>query len=192
MERTLKNTDIPYRIRLSKRAIYARISASHKGIEVTIPEDTPIAYAEKFAEKKGAWITSKHKELSQLKEKAKIHLTADTQNTTTAELKRQLKVKVKDIIIRHHIALGRPKQLRIKEQSSRWGSCSSKGGININWKLIFAPEHVLEYVVVHELCHMTHMNHSKDFWNLVEDILPEYIQAKHWLKTNGQVLMSTS
>lgn len=190
MNRMLKNTDTPYTIRLSKRAVYARISASHKGIEVTIPEGTPLSYAEEFAEKKRVWITNKYLELSATAQQAKAHIPDVLINTSQTELKRQLKIQVKDIIIRYHSTLGRPKQLRIKEQSSRWGSCSSKSGININWKLIFAPTDVLEYVVVHELCHMTHMNHSADFWNLVESVLPEYAKSKNWLKIHGQTLMS--
>ena len=65
-----------------------------------------------------------------------------------------------------------PCKVVIKDQKTRWGSCSKKGNINLNWRLIMAPLHVIDYVVVHELCHLKVMNHSKDFWNLVESILP--------------------
>lgn len=72
--------------------------------------------------------------------------------------------------------------IRIKDVRSRWGSCSSKRNLNFNWRLVMAPLEVLDYVVVHELCHLKEMNHSKAFWNLVEGILPEYKRLRDWLK----------
>ena len=70
----------------------------------------------------------------------------------------------------------------IKDVKSRWGSCSSKRNLNFNWWLIMAPMEVLDYVVVHELCHLKEMNHSKDFWVLVEGILPDYKERRKWLR----------
>ena len=81
-----------------------------------------------------------------------------------------------------------PRKVVIKNQKTRWGSCSKKGNINLNWRLIMAPLHVIDYVVVHELCHLKVMNHSKDFWNLVEFILPDYCEGRKWLKVNGNRL----
>lgn len=78
-----------------------------------------------------------------------------------------------------------PTSIVVKEQKRRWGSCTSKRKILFNWKLIMAPLPVIDYVVVHEMCHLVHMNHSKDFWNLVESILPDYKERKKWLKLNG-------
>lgn len=78
--------------------------------------------------------------------------------------------------------------IRIKEQKSRWGSCSSLGNLNFNWKLVIAPPEILDYVVVHEMCHYKHMNHSKEFWKEVEKILPDYKERKKWLQVNGQYL----
>lgn len=79
-------------------------------------------------------------------------------------------------------------EIHIKDQKTRWGSCSSRRNLNFNWNLIMAPPSVLDYVVVHELCHLTHMNHSRDFWNLVEHVMPEYQQVKNWLRENGALL----
>lgn len=78
--------------------------------------------------------------------------------------------------------------IHIKDQRSRWGSCSSKKNLNFNWRLIMAPEPVLDYVVIHELCHLKHMDHSAAFWELVESICPEYKQYKRWLKDRGENL----
>jgi len=76
----------------------------------------------------------------------------------------------------------------LREQKTRWGSCSSKGNLNFNWKLIMAPSFVLEYIVVHELCHLIHMNHSKVFWLKVEEFMPDYRSAELWLKLNSRKL----
>ncbi len=82
-----------------------------------------------------------------------------------------------------------PLKVVIKEQKTRWGSCSSKGNINLNWRLVMAPISVIDYVIVHELCHMKIMNHSKDFWNQVELIMPNYNVRRKWLRENGNKLI---
>ncbi len=79
-------------------------------------------------------------------------------------------------------------RITIRDQKTRWGSCSSKGNLNFTWKLILAPPEVLDYVVVHELCHRLEMNHSERFWNHVKRILPDYRERRNWLKENGWLL----
>lgn len=81
-----------------------------------------------------------------------------------------------------------PVKVTVREQKTRWGSCSSKGNINLNWKLVMAPMKVVDYVIVHELCHMKEMNHSKSFWNIVSSILTDYDESRKWLKLNGHRL----
>lgn len=76
-------------------------------------------------------------------------------------------------------------RIRIGNQRTRWGSCSSKGTISYNWKLILMPETVRDYVVIHELCHLLEMNHSSRFWSLVEMMMPNYREARTWLKENA-------
>uniref|UniRef100_UPI004056E508 M48 family metallopeptidase n=1 Tax=Acetatifactor sp. TaxID=1872090 RepID=UPI004056E508 len=88
----------------------------------------------------------------------------------------------------HKLTGGNYTSITIRDQKSRWGSCSSKGTLSFNYRLIFAPPKVLDYVVVHELCHLTHMNHSKDFWNMVGQIMPEYKEYKTWLREHGTEL----
>ncbi len=81
-----------------------------------------------------------------------------------------------------------PKNIVIKNQKTLWGSCSSKGNINYNYKIVMAPLEILDYIVVHELCHLVYMNHSKDFWDLVESIIPDWKKRRNWLKENGYKL----
>ena len=79
-------------------------------------------------------------------------------------------------------------QVRVKEQKTLWGSCSSKNNINLNYLLIMAPMKVIDYVIVHELVHTIHKNHSAKFWQKVETIMPNYKDARYWLKENGHQL----
>ena len=76
--------------------------------------------------------------------------------------------------------------ITVREQKTRWGSCSAKGNLNFNWKLVLMPEEILDYVVVHELAHRLQMNHSTEFWDEVDKILPDYRKRRQWLKENGQ------
>ncbi len=76
-------------------------------------------------------------------------------------------------------------QLSIRGQKTRWGSCSQKGNLSFNWKLIMAPEPVINYVVIHELAHLKELNHMKRFWQLVGQYCPEWRKHKKWLKDNA-------
>ena len=80
-------------------------------------------------------------------------------------------------------------KITIRNQKSRWGSCSAKGNLNYNCLLMLTPEKVQDYVVVHELCHRKEMNHSERFWNEVEKILPDYRERRAWLKKYGNALI---
>ncbi|OAI19956.1 metal-dependent hydrolase [Methylomonas koyamae] len=82
-----------------------------------------------------------------------------------------------------------PRSIRIKTQKSRWGSCGPDNDINLNWLLLLAPPAALEYVVVHELCHIRHKNHSAAFWELVAEHVPDFRQRRLWLKQHGASLM---
>ena len=88
----------------------------------------------------------------------------------------------------HQITGGAYTSVTVRDQKTRWGSCSSRGTLSFNYRLIFAPPGILDYVVVHELCHLTHMNHSKDFWNMVASVMPDYKVCKNWLKEHGHEL----
>jgi hypothetical protein len=77
---------------------------------------------------------------------------------------------------------------RLKEQKTRWGSCSSKGNLNLNWRIIMAPEEGIDYLIIHELAHLTHPNHSVRFWQRVAAFMPEFAHWKKWLKDHGHEL----
>jgi len=104
-------------------------------------------------------------------------------------LKRQAQLDAELYARRHGPRHGLvPSAVRVKEQKHLWGSCTAKGAINLNWRLIFAPRAVFEYVVVHELCHLRVRNHQSAFWRLVGEVLPGYRRERRWLKDNGHLL----
>ncbi len=80
------------------------------------------------------------------------------------------------------------KKVKISNAEKRWGSCSSKKNINLSWRLIMAPERVIDYVIIHELAHLIELNHSQKFWNIVARIMPSYKKQINWLKKNGHLL----
>jgi len=80
-------------------------------------------------------------------------------------------------------------QLRIGNQRTRWGSCSASGTMSFNWRLLLAPEEVLDYVIWHEACHLRHLDHSPSFWALVEQHRPGYRRQQQWLRRNGAMLV---
>jgi predicted metal-dependent hydrolase len=90
----------------------------------------------------------------------------------------------------HHAAnlCCEPKRISVRDQSTRWGSCSTTGTISYSWRLIFAPDYVLDYVAAHEVAHLREMNHGPRFWRLVRDTMPDMHKARAWLKLNGAEL----
>lgn len=80
------------------------------------------------------------------------------------------------------------KKITVRDTTSRWGSCSHNKNLSFSWRLILAPKEVLDYVVAHEISHLLEMNHSKNFWNIVESIYPDHQSPRKWLKENGQSL----
>ena len=114
-------------------------------------------------------------------------------NPLSLSIKKWYKKKFREIAIprvtyfaeQHNLMVN---QIRIKNQKTMWGSCSSKNNINLNYLLLMAPMKVIDYVIIHELVHTIHSNHSLDFWSSVESIMPDYKEHKLWLKTNGYKL----
>ncbi len=82
----------------------------------------------------------------------------------------------------------KPKRVAVRDQSSRWGSCSTTGTLSFSWRLVMAPPFVLDYVAAHEVAHLAEMNHGPRFWNLVKKTMPQMEEAKQWLKTYGMDL----
>lgn len=101
-------------------------------------------------------------------------------------LKREAKRELEAASRRYAEKLGvKIKRITVRDQTSRWGSCSTTGALSFSWRLILAPAFVLEYLAAHEVCHLVEMNHSPRFWRLVERLYPGYERAKVWLDVHG-------
>ncbi|MEN8252888.1 MAG: SprT family zinc-dependent metalloprotease [Patescibacteria group bacterium] len=119
-----------------------------------------------------------------------INLLKNTKANSEKAINRFLKnTATKYIIPRTHAIAKKMKisfgKITLREQKTRWGSCSSKGNLNFNWRLVHTPPKVIDYVIIHELAHRKHMDHSRSFWNLVEKFDPEHKKNRGWLKRRG-------
>ena len=104
--------------------------------------------------------------------------------------RKKAREKVKEIIDQYSEKIDTDyDKLFIRNQKTKWASCSSKNNLNFNWRLMMAPEKVLEYVVVHELLHLKEPNHSKSFWTQLGEIMPDYRERREWLKENSPELV---
>ncbi|RVD36184.1 M48 family peptidase, partial [Mesorhizobium sp. M8A.F.Ca.ET.023.02.2.1] len=106
-------------------------------------------------------------------------------------LKREAKKDIEKLVVRHTEALGkRAKAIRYKDTSSRWGSCTSEGNLSFSWRIMMAPQPVINYLVAHEVAHLKEMNHGPKFWKLCEKLCPDTDRCKDWLKRNGGALQA--
>lgn len=104
-------------------------------------------------------------------------------------LKKEAVDKLAEISIKTAEKIGvKIASVTVKDTKSRWGSCSTKGNINYNWRIVLAPKEVIDYLVCHEVSHLKHPNHSTDFWSTVESLCPSYKDSRNWLKTHGKEL----
>lgn len=164
---------IPYELVKSKiKNMYIYIKNGK--VTVKVPTRIKDKYIQDFVSKKSRWIYEKVK---QDKEKTEVEEKLEQKDIENLE------IVVKNSVERYtELLKKRPNKVRIKDMKYAWGSCSSNKNISINRKLAKKDEKVIEYVVLHEMCHLKYMNHSKDFWNLVETYMPEYKDYKKILK----------
>ena len=174
-----------YKVRRSRRRTIALQLLPDGTLLVRCPASLSDAQIRTFVESKQQWVC-KHWQ--------KMFSAGVPEKLTSEQLRALGKVAAKRIEAR--AAWFAPRlgvsynRITIRTQRTRWGSCSGKANLNFNRLLILAPPEVLDYVVVHELCHLRQMNHSPEFWKLVQSVLPEYGSSKQWLKENGNRLLA--
>jgi predicted metal-dependent hydrolase len=106
-------------------------------------------------------------------------------------LKRQARADIEPLVAKHAATVGRrAKSIRFKDTSSRWGSCSSQGNLSFSWRIMMAPPAVINYLVAHEVAHLREMNHGPKFWALCQELCPDTLRCKAWLKRNGSALQA--
>jgi len=134
-----------------------------------------------FVDKHKDWIDKQIKEHSEKKV---------VSETEVKKLKKEAKEYIKTRVAKIAEENGfKYNNIRITSAKTRWGSCSSRKNLNFSFYLIWAPKQTIDYVIVHELAHLREMNHSKNFWNIVENIMPDYKEHKKWLREHGNKLL---
>jgi len=127
----------------------------------------------------------------QLARAAAPQLALERLRITEAQGRREARARISLIVQSEAQALGVAyRRITIRDQVSRWGSCSSAGALSFNWRLVLAPHDVLDYVVVHEVCHLVEHNHGKQFWRLVEQRRPGYRDSRAWLDRHGWEILA--
>lgn len=179
----VENTEIKYKVRKSNRAKRLRIAVYRDAsIIVTVPFGINKNKVEGFIIEKANWIISKLRFFEQFKNSSIMDNSAE--NYLKYKLK-ALELAERKIEYYNKACNFKFNKINIKNQKTKWGSCSKKGNLNFNYKIALMPEKIADYIVVHELCHLKEFNHSGKFWNLVAELTPDYLEIKKELKNNG-------
>jgi len=179
----LNGKKIEYTLKISKRAKKMRLAVCCGGdLVVTISHRMKESVAEKFMAKKADWIIEKVAYFGQFKKA--VSPKEDKKNYL--EHRDEALELVEKRIEYLNKSLGYSfNKINIRNQKTRWGSCSCKGNLNFNYRVLFLPENVRDYIIVHELCHLKELNHSRRFWSLVKKVFPDYLNTKKELRKSG-------
>ena len=174
------NQKIDYSVRRSKRAKKARLTIyCDSSIVVTIPQRSSDTYVDYFIRQNINWILSKLEYAKRYnvlipsrEEGANYKLYKDSAQLLVQERIAELNKHYKFVY----------NSVRVKNHKTKWGSCSTKGNLNFNFKVAFLPDNMVDYIIVHELCHLKELNHSESFWNLVAETVPDYRNIREELR----------
>ncbi|HET7044519.1 MAG TPA: SprT family zinc-dependent metalloprotease [Gaiellaceae bacterium] len=172
-----------YELRVSARARRLRIEVPFGGPPLlVVPRGVSRARAERFLAERRPWV---ERQLARQVPRLALPPVSERDG------RRRARALATELCEREAPLLGVAyARIRIADQRSRWGSCSSRGTLSFNWRLALAPAAVLDYVVVHELCHLREPNHSARFWALVEAARPGYREPRRWLREHGPELLA--
>ena len=177
-------------IRSNRKTVAIQVN-SDLSVTVRAPRSASEKDIEEILKKKEAWISKHIEKIKEAKERFEADPTEKlTREKVIALAEEALKVIPERVEYFAKVIGVTYGKITIRNQKTRWGSCSSKGNLNFNCLLMLAPPEVLDYVVVHELCHRRQMNHSKAFWLEVEKVLPDYKEARKWLKEEGSQMIT--
>lgn len=180
---TLREKDIEYTLRISNRARHMRLTVYNTGdFVVTIPRSLRhLGFIEKFIVKKSRWVLKQVEKYKNavprinLKNSRQEYLENKTRANDLAEERIEYFNKFYNFAFR---------RISIRNQKTRWGSCSRKGNLNFNYKIANLTPELRDYIIVHELCHLRELNHSPRFWNLVSQTVPNYKERRRDLRKN--------
>lgn len=177
----LNDEKINYTVRKHRKARKMKIAISCDGnCTVTLPWHIGMWNAEKFIQQNSKWVLEK---IEKMKKIGNNNLLLRRDKKEYSKLKEYARDFITKKLDKLNEAYGFGyKKIIIRNQKTRWGSCSSKGNLNFNYKIIFLPEECADYIIVHELCHLKEFNHSQRFWSLVSRTIPEYKEIKKQIK----------
>lgn len=181
---SLHNRVVNYSVRMSTRAKRMRLAVYSDGnLVVTVPQAFPTVSIDKYITEKSQWVISKLDFFEAQNKKQKISFSEDGYDL--------YKDKALEIVAERLTSLNEThyrfiyNKIAIKDQKTRWGSCSRKKNLNFNYKILFLSPRMKDYIIVHELCHLKEFNHSNKFWKLVATSLPDYHKIVEELKMKG-------
>ena len=183
--------ELPYTLIRSRRKSCA-VSIDQNGqITVRVPLRISQKEINHLLIDKRIWIITKYLEVLEKQKNRPVSNLTDVQRTA---LEQRYIAAAKEYFPKRvdyfsQFTGGSYNRITIRDQKTRWGSCSAKGTLSFNWRLMLAPPAILDYVVVHELCHLTYLDHSSAFWKKVESVYPDYRTARKWLKDHGHELV---
>ena len=198
------------------RRITLRRSSRDGGFSVSYPSRAPFYEVEKFVRDHEGWIARHFKPVHFIDIGSEIPFRGEMLNIVEGE-KRGVRFHGDDLLVKssnpgraisaalksqaslyaldrldHFAALAKShvNEIRWRDPKTRWGSCDTKGNIMLSWRLVMTPDWVFDYVIAHEVAHLIHMDHSHRFWNVVEEIYPEHMRARSYLKREGAKIQS--
>ena len=176
----LNNEKIDYTLRESKKAKRMRLTIHSAGdFVVTKPFKLNEDLVEKFIKQKANWILSKLKYFKQFKNNP---LFINNKKHYLEHKEEALKFISERVDYYNNIYGFDFNRISIRNQKTRWGSCSNKKNLNFNYRIMFLPKRMADYIIIHELFHLKEMNHSKKFWNLVAEAIPDYLEIRKDLR----------
>lgn len=187
MKTTLNNREIEYAIHKSNRARNLRLTVNcDASVVVTVPRYFFGMYrVENFLQAKANWVLNKIDYFKKFGNRVRVGERRLGQGGRREYKK--YREQARALVVRKIAELNQTgefvfNRIAIKNHRSRWGSCSKKKNLNFNYRIVFLPDNLVEYIVVHELCHLKEMNHSRRFWDLVGKFVPDYRQKRSILK----------
>ncbi len=172
-----------YTLKLNKRARSIRITVRNDGtVLISAPRYAGLRRIEQFVMEKQEWILEKQKHFASMPQQPKLN------PMEVKRLKKEALLLVEDRLKYYSSVYGiKYGRISIRGQKTRWGSCSRAGNLNFNYRIATLSRELADYIVVHELCHIKEFNHSKNFWALVEQTIPEYRTYKAQLRKSGKI-----
>lgn len=153
-------------------------------VRITVPRWGSRRYAELFAEQQRPWIERQRARMDQ-RGTPRLAYTSDAIKELRRQASRELPEHLTHLAAHHGLVVSR---VSVRNQRSRWGSCSPSGHISLNWRLVLMPDEVRNYVLIHELMHLRRLDHSRHFWRLVAHACPNYLSARKWLRENRHLM----